>query len=83
VLSAYLPQHQRLAAEKRADPRKLDLRMDHGTQDPVVPFTAAQKSVEWLQAEGFHVDFHTYAMEHALCPAQIVSLRAWLVQHLG
>lgn len=83
VLSAYLPLHERLDAEKQADPASLILRMDHGTQDPVVPFAAAQKSVEWLQAGGFRVDFHTYAMEHGLCPAQIVSLRDWLQARLG
>lgn len=82
ALSAYLPLHQRLAAEKQADPQQLKLRMDHGRQDPVVPFAAAQKSVEWLQAEGFKVDFHAYTMEHALCPAQLVSLHDWLQQRL-
>jgi len=83
ALSAYLPLHERLAADKQADPERLVLRMDHGMQDPVVPFAAAQKSAHWLQAEGYRVDFHTYSMEHGLCPAQIVSLRAWLQQRLG
>lgn len=83
VLSAYLPLHERLAAEKQADPARLILRMDHGTQDPVVPLAAAQKSAAWLQAEGYGVDFRTYSMEHGLCPAQIASLRDWLQQRLG
>jgi len=83
VLSAYLPLHSRLAAERQADPGSLVVRMDHGTQDPVVPFAAAQKSVAWLQEAGFTVDFHSYSMEHGLCPMQIVSLRDWMQARLG
>jgi phospholipase/carboxylesterase len=83
VLSAYLPLHERLATERRADPQRLIVRMDHGKQDPVVPFAAARKSVEWLRAEGYRVDFHTYNMEHGVCPVQIVSLRDWLHTRLS
>lgn len=83
VLSAYLPLHARLGSEKRADPARLAMRMDHGTHDPVVPYEAARRSVDWMRAEGFEVDFHTYAMEHGLCPEQIVSLRDWLARRLG
>lgn len=82
VLSGYLPVSERLAAEKRSNPDSLVLRMDHGEQDPVVPYSAAQRSREYLQAEGFNVDFHSYAMEHSLCQTQIDSLRAWLRLHL-
>jgi len=83
ALSAYLPLHQRLANEKRADPDRLIIRMDHGLQDPVVPYTAARWSADYLQREGFQVNFHSYTMEHNLCPAQIDSLREWLIQHLS
>jgi phospholipase/carboxylesterase len=83
ALSAYLPVRGRLASEKRADPAQLSLRMDHGLQDQVVPYPAAQKSVEAMQAEGFRVDFNSYPMEHGLCPAQIDSLQDWLRQRLG
>jgi len=82
VLSTYLPLRQRLAAEKCADPGRLCIRMDHGLQDPVVPYMAAKRSVEYLLAEGFKVDFHKYTMEHSLCPEQVESLRNWLSQHL-
>ena len=82
VLSGYLPVSERLAAEKCSNPESQVLRMDHGEQDQVVPYGAAQRSREALQAEGFNVDFHSYAMEHSLCPAQIDSLRSWLRQHL-
>lgn len=83
ALSAYLPAPGRLAAEKRADPGQLCVRMDHGLQDQVVPYRAAQLSADIIQAEGFPVDFHSYPMEHSLCPAQIDSLRDWLRQRIS
>jgi phospholipase/carboxylesterase len=83
ALSAYLPLPGLLGAQKRADPSQLLMRMDHGLHDPVVPYAAAQKSVEYMQFEGYRVDFHTYSMEHGVCPAQIDSLRDWLRQHLA
>jgi len=82
VLSAYLPLRQSLAAEKRSDPGSLVVRMDHGEQDPVVPYRAALASRELLQAAGFDVEFNSYVMEHGLCPPQVDSLRDWMVQRL-
>ena len=82
VLSAYLPLRRSLAIQKRADPESLVLRMDHGEQDPIVPYHAALASRDLLQAAGFDVDFNSYPMEHSLCPSQVDSLRDWMVQRL-
>ncbi len=83
ALSCYLPLADTLAAEKRADPEQLVIRMDHGEQDPVVPIRAAQRSRDVLEAQGYHVDFHTWPMQHGLCPPQLQSLYGWLVDRLG
>jgi phospholipase/carboxylesterase len=56
--------------------------MDHGEQDPVVPYRAALASRELLLEEDFDVEFNSYVMEHGLCPPQVESLRDWLVQRL-
>lgn len=82
VLSGYLPLAERLATEKRAD-AALAIRIDHGKQDPVVPFATAQATRKMLEAEGYTVDFHAYEMEHSLCPPQIETLRHWMVERLG
>jgi phospholipase/carboxylesterase len=83
ALSAYLPLADLLAEEKRADPSLLTIRMDHGEQDPVVSFVAAERSRSMLEEQGYHVDFHTYTMEHSLCPPQLESLRRWITGQLG
>jgi len=82
ALSAYLPLADLLAEESRADPSLMTIRMDHGEQDPVVPFSAAERSRARLEEQGYRVDFHTYQMEHSLCPPQLESLRSWIAAQL-
>jgi len=82
ALSAYLPLVDRLAGEKRADPSLLTIRMDHGEQDPVVPFALAERSRERIEEQGYHVDFHAYVMGHSLCIPQMESLRHWIAMNL-
>lgn len=83
ALSTYLPLADRLQAEKCAPPDAVHIRMDHGEMDPVVPFQLAEKARDLLQAQGYAVDFHTYAMQHSLCLEQAESLREWFVRRFG
>lgn len=83
VLSGYLPLASRLAVEKQADPAQLVIRMDHGEQDPVVPLALAEQSRKALEAQGYPVDFHTWPMQHSLCPPQLTSLYDWLIGRLS
>jgi len=83
ALSCYLPLASTLVAEKQADPGQLVIRMDHGDQDQVVPFVAAERSRDALEAQGYRVDFHTWPMQHSLCPPQLQSLYDWIWERLG
>jgi phospholipase/carboxylesterase len=83
ALSSYLPLADGLTGQCRADPDGLAIRMDHGDSDPVVPFRLAERSCALIQAQGYRVEFHRYAMQHGLCPDQLPSLRDWLVKRLG
>jgi phospholipase/carboxylesterase len=83
ALSSYLPLADGLSGQCRADPDGLVIRMDHGDSDPVVPFRLAERSCALIQAQGYRVEFHRYAMQHGLCPDQLPSLRDWLVKRLG
>jgi len=82
ALSAYLPLADLLTGEKCADPSLLKIRMDHGEQDPVVSFTVAERSRERIEGQGYHVEFHAWAMEHSLCIPQMGSLRRWIAGQL-
>ena len=83
ALSSYLPLPDSLADEKRADPSRLSIRMDHGDHDPVVSLIFAQRSRDLLESHGYAVEFHQYPMDHTLCDAQVESLRNWIVRRLG
>lgn len=83
ALSCYLPLASTLSEGKQADPGQLVIRMDHGEEDPVVPFVAAERSRDALEAQGYRVDFHTWPMQHSLCPPQLQGLYSWFIERLG
>ncbi|MGA7802640.1 MAG: dienelactone hydrolase family protein [Gammaproteobacteria bacterium] len=83
ALSTYLPLPAALAAEASAANRRVPILMAHGLHDDVVPLLAAQLARQILEAQGYAVDWHAYSMGHALCPDEIVDLRAWLARRLG
>jgi len=83
ALSTYLPLAGTLAAEAAAANSKVPIMMAHGTQDPVVPVMLALQSRDRLEQLGYRVNWHSYPMQHALCPEEIGELRDWLQRRLG
>jgi len=82
ALSTYLPLADSLAGEASAANRSVPIMMAHGMQDPVVPVMLALQSRDRLAELGYTVDWHSYAMQHAVCPQEIGDIRAWLSQRL-
>jgi len=62
---------------------RIPIMMAHGLQDPVVPLSLAQQSRDILQQQGYHIDWHSYPMPHALCPDELRDIRDWLLQRLA
>ena len=83
ALSPYLPLAARLEAEMSAANRVIPIMMAHGTLDPVVPLQLAEQSRDRLQQAGYRIDWHTYAMPHAVYPEEVADVRRWLEQRLG
>jgi len=83
ALSSYLPLADTLQAEAAEANRAVPLMMAHGTQDPVVPLPLAEQSRDLLQQQGYTVAWHTYPMAHAVCPEELLDIRAWLVDCLA
>jgi len=83
ALSTYLPLADSLADEAAAANRQVPLMIAHGMQDPVVPVSLALQSRDILQQQGYKVAWHTYPMQHALCPEEVQDIRDWLVQRLA
>ena len=52
--------------------------MAHGVNDPVVPFSLGEAALRRLQALKCEVEWHSYPMEHQVCPEEIHAIGAWL-----
>ncbi|MGA0587899.1 alpha/beta hydrolase [Dyella sp. KRB-257] len=82
ALSTYLPLGQALAAERSTANAGVPIFWGHGTMDPVVILQRGLDSRAALEALGYAVDWHTYAMPHSVCAEEIADLRGWLGERL-
>ncbi|HEY7943447.1 MAG: alpha/beta hydrolase [Burkholderiales bacterium] len=82
ALSTYLIQADKLGADAAAANRDVPIFMAHGTADPVVRFEWAVASRRALEANGHHVAWHEYPMEHSLCLDEVRAIGAWLAKVL-
>ena len=78
ALSTYLPLAATLAAEASATNRDVPIFMAHGRHDALIPIERAAISREALRKGGYDVEWHDYAMEHAVCREEIDDIAAWL-----
>jgi phospholipase/carboxylesterase len=83
VLSAYLLFSDRLERQAHATNRGLPVFVGHGTMDPMVPFNMGEALVRKLESMGYPVEWHSYPMQHAVCPQEISDLTAWLKGRLA
>jgi len=78
ALSGYLlmPSHleENLCKQALATP----LFMAHGINDPIVPFDLGEAAHDRLQKLGMAVEWHSYPMQHQVCPKEVVAIGAWL-----
>lgn len=58
--------------------RNVPVFMAHGRFDPVIPFSLAEQSRDFLVAEGYPVQWHEYPMEHSVYPDEIRAIADWL-----
>jgi len=78
ALSTYVPIADSLAAEAHAANRATPVFMAHGVHDPIVPAALGRRSRDLLASLGYAVEWHEYAMPHAVCAEEIGHVGAWL-----
>lgn len=83
ALSTYYPDPDRLTAEASEANRGLPVFLAHGELDPLIPRSLADRSRRAIEEAGYDVEWHTYPMEHAVCPEEIRDISAWLRGRLG
>jgi phospholipase/carboxylesterase len=81
AMSTYLATAESL--DYRAVNKSIPILVQHGVDDPVVPEYLGKKAVTRLVKEGYRVAYKSYAMEHSVCPAQMVDIGKWLTEVLG
>jgi phospholipase/carboxylesterase len=82
-LSCYLPLATQLATEQLPANAATPLFLAHGSADGVIALPLALRSRQLLQAAAYPVEWHEYAMAHAVCPAEIADIRTFLLRVLG
>src|ERR1700675_2011943 len=78
ALYTYLPLPDTVANEAHAANRDVPVFMSHGTQDPVIPLSWAERSRDRLVALGYAVEWREYPMPHSVCAEEIEDVGAWL-----
>ena len=74
ALSTYLPLADKVEAEMNRNQSSLDIFMAHGTADQVINPEWANRSRERLAAIGAQIEWHEYAMGHAVCGQEMEDL---------
>lgn len=82
-LSGYLPVAATTAAERSAANQGTPIFLAHGQQDGVVTLPRAEATRDALRALGYAVEWHTYPMQHTVCPQEVADLNRFLLQVLG
>jgi phospholipase/carboxylesterase len=83
ALSTYLVAAERIGSEASAANRDVPIFMAHGTHDPVVAYAWGERSRDVLNAEGWHVEWRTYPMEHSAVIDEIVAAGAFIARVLN
>jgi phospholipase/carboxylesterase len=77
-LSCYMLLESQFATERSTANQTTSIFLGHGTQDPVVSPMLGEQTRQLLEAAGYSVEWHAYAMPHSVCPQEVVDIAAWL-----
>ena len=80
ALSTYLPaaEHWTYSTANKNIP----IYIAHGGQDPVVPYSLGQQAFNVLQTKGYTPAWHSYVMQHSVCPSELKDIGLWLEERL-
>lgn len=83
ALSTWLPLSSSLRVEHQCAALATPIFLAHGTDDDILPLSAAERAYQTLTALGCqNLTFKTYPMAHGICEQELIELRDWLTQQL-
>ncbi|MDX1442581.1 MAG: carboxylesterase [Gammaproteobacteria bacterium] len=77
-LSTFLFPAEKTGLEAHAANQDTPVFMAHGQYDPVVPIDFGKTTRRQVEEQGMTVEWHEYAMPHAVCPEEIAAISDWL-----
>ena len=77
-LSGYLPLIDMADQDRHSANTNTPIFLAHGSFDPVVALERAQASHQKLTSLGYPVQWHTYPMQHSVCPEEIRDMAEFL-----
>lgn len=78
ALSTYLALEEATEEEASAANADVPVFLAHGSQDPLVPLAASERSRRHLKALGYRIQCHTYPMPHSVCAEELRDISCWL-----
>jgi phospholipase/carboxylesterase len=78
ALSCYMLLAKTLETERSAANQSTPIFQAHGRMDNVVHPQLGEDTRQFLEKAGYQVEWHAYAMPHAVCPEEIDHIAAWL-----
>lgn len=78
AMSSYLPLVKTFESELSEANRETPVMMCHGSHDPVVPYQLGDDSRYFMEQAGVKIDWHSYPMQHSVCPDEINDIGQWL-----
>ncbi len=78
ALSTYMCVPDKLKDEMTTLNKSTPVLVAHGTNDPVVPFSAGQQAFNTLKYAGFNVQWLDYRMDHSVCAQEVADLSRFL-----
>lgn len=74
ALSGYLPLAQAFLSERNTANNQTPIFMAHGDWDAVIVPERSERSRDLLQANGYDVQWKSYAMEHSVHPIEVIDM---------
>ena len=82
ALSCYLPGRGSFSTGRLPANDSTPIFMAHGRGDATLPMAMGVQSRDWLQSQGYKIEWHDYPMAHAVCAAEIADIRNFLFRVL-
>src|SRR5690606_5575403 len=78
ALSTYLPCPELLLQADRSANQATPIRIAHGDADDMVTERASRMAFDWLQQQGYDVEWKQYPKAHEICISEIRQIGDWL-----